>query len=323
MSLAISSINEHQPGDLISFVKNPPDETKQSLLEIIKSDKTKKIINYAFNGSSTTFSLLTFLNGNFHFFDSIQERLEKFSEILAKVAFSKVSLIGAIDLWEKKNPFPFFGYALSVPLAFISSGYNLWLTSGIASGFCNFIVITDQREVVDEKGEPILDKDGNIQIINGDFGDRGWKNAFSTTFNECLKMTRELIEKPERIKKISHAALVSSVFQILGPVIGLSGFEKIGSFIRNAATIAVEGSMLLHKDIKNKSSKNNHDGINLKSPVAQSGLLWVGAAVIDFLKRFDFISEQIKNLTHLTLGLDRAASILFTKSLFDIKRNNT
>ena len=319
MSIAAYSAIEHQSARFNPPIKITPPDNKQSFIETIKSDNTKQTVNYVFNGSSAALSLLTFLNGNFHFINSIQEKLEKFSEILAKIAFGTVSLMGAIDTGQKKNPFAFLGYLLSVPLATISSGYNLWLTSGIANGLCNFIVITDQREVLDKNGEPILDKKGNIQYINGDFKTRGWKKAITTTFSECLKMIKEVIHKPQKIKKISNAIFFSSLFEIAGPIIGLLGLEKIGSFIRNTATVAVESAMLLHKD---KSPDKNQEVINLKSPVAQSGLLWVGTSLVDFLKRFDFISDKLSSLTHLSLGFDRAASILFTKGLLNVKKED-
>ena len=320
MSLAAVSVNKHKSGGFIPFVKNLSCEKKPSLLEFIKRDKTKEVINYAFNGSSIAASLFTFLNGNFHFLDSIQEKLEKFSEILARITFAQISAIVAIDLWEKKNPLSLLGYILSIPIAILSNGYNLWLASGITNGLCNFIVITDQREHVDKDGEPILDEAKNIQYVNGDFSKRGWKKAISTTFSESFKMLKEVIKKPEKIKKISHSVLIFSIIEIFSPMISFAGFEKVGSFLRNASNIAIETALLLHKDSNEKSPNNSN--INLKSPVAQSGLLWIGTSIVDFIKRYDFISERVNNLTHLSLGFDRAASILFTKGIFNVKKTN-
>ncbi len=301
-------------------------KNKISIFEFLKNDKIKEKINYIANGSSSVSNLLTFLNGNFHFLDSAQEKLETASEFLTKFAYAKISALGAMDLWGKKNLFPFLGYALSVPIGLFSSGYNLWVSNGITSGLINFLIIMDQREIVDSKGEPILDKNKNLKVVNGDFGNRGWTNSFTTTLNESTKIIKELLDKPSRIKKISHAAFVASIFQISTPIFGFLGLERIESFVRNASTAAVEGSMMLHKNIKNNSdsssSLDNKRIINLKSPVAQSGLLWVGTSIVDFLKRFDYFSEKINNLTQLSFFFDRAASIRFTHGLFEIKKDH-
>ncbi len=290
---------------------------KDSLNEILTSDKTKKIINYAFNGSSSVVSLFTFLNGNFNFLSSIQEKLEPFSELLSKTAFSIAHVIGAVDLWQKKNVFPFLGYAVAVPTVLLSSGYNLWLAVGAAEGLINFAVITDQREVVDNNGDPILDKNKNIQLINGDFSTRGWKNSFLTTIKETYKMLKELCNNPAKIKNISHAVLVPSLFLLMGPILGFLGLKRTEAFVRNISTVTLESSMLLHKDTNSKSLKK---GIDLKSPIAQSGILWMATAIVDLLKRFNFISDKFNNLTHLSLALDRTASIRFTQGILNIKQ---
>ncbi|KAF0193499.1 MAG: hypothetical protein FD167_5957, partial [bacterium] len=119
------------------------------------------------------------------------------------------STAGAIDLWGKKNPFPFIGFASGIPLTLLSTSYNLYLAYGIPYGLGNFSIITDQREVVDKNGEPIPDKGGNIQLVNGDFSKRGWGEGLKTTLRESGKIIKELIQKPERIKKISHALFTS------------------------------------------------------------------------------------------------------------------
>ena len=292
-----------------------------SLNKILTSDKTKKNINYVFNGSSSLISLFTFLNGNFNFLDSIQEKLEPFSEWFSKIAFSIAHVIGAIDLWQKKNLFPFLGYAAAVPTALLSSGYNLWLAVGAAEGLINFAVITDKREVVDNNGNPILDKNKNIQLVNGDFSSRGWGNSFLTTIKETYKMLKELCNDPRKIKKISHAVLVPSLLLFIAPIIGFLGLKKSEAFIRNASTVALESSMMLHKDTGSNPSNNPKNIIDLKSPVAQSGILWVSTAIIDLLKRFDYISDKINNLTHLSLAFDRTASTRFTQGILNIKKN--
>lgn len=293
---------------------------KHSVIDLIKNKRTKEIINYVSNGTSSAFSLFAFLNGNFNFISNIQEKLEPLSEWLSKVAFSIVSLSGSVDFWQKKNILPFIGYLIATPTAALSSGYNFWLSLGLSSGLSNFIVITDQREIVDDTGEPIPDKDVNTQTINGDFGKRGWYFGFSTTLKESTRMIKELFQKPSRIKKISHSILIGSLVEMLGPIIGLLGFKTVGSAIRNTATVACEASMMLHKELDETNKKQPKSNlIDFKSPIAQSGSLWIATSVVDLLKRFDYFSSKVNNLTQLSLLLDRLASIRFNQGVLNIK----
>lgn len=292
-----------------------------SLNEIFTSYRTKKNINYAVNGSASLCSLFTFLNGNFNFLDSLQEKLEPLSEALVKIAFSTVHVIGAIDLWQKKNIFPFVGYLMAPVIALISSGYDLWVATGLCGGLINFAIITDRREVVDDKGNPVPDKDGNIQVINGDFKDRGWQKSFETTIKESFKMIKEIYTNPSRIKNFAHAVFLSSSSLIVGSLLGMVGLKKTEVIIRNIASVTGETALLFHTNTKSSAANNPKNTIDLKSPVAQSGFLWIGTAVVDMLKRFDYISENINNLTHLSLAFDRMASIRFTQGILNINQN--
>ena len=322
MSAAIQGDLSQSGNNNFLFTKNNiKDKKEYSLSEILTSDKTKRIINTSANGTASLFSLLTFLNGNFNLLDSIQEKLEPFSEALSKIAFSTVHTIGALALWQKKNIFPFLGYAMAPVIALFSSGYNLWVSTGLSGGLINFAVITDQREVVDENGNPILGKNGEVQIINGDFKERGWRNSLETTLKESFKMIKELFNDPYKITKFAHATFVSSSSLIIGSLLGLLGLKKTEAIIRNTASIASETAFLFHKDLNNKSAKDLQKTIDLKSPIVQSGILWIGTATLDLLKRFDFISEKISNLTHFSLAFDRAASIRFTQGILNIKHN--
>ncbi len=321
MSIALDNISKRFSNTNYSIKQTNNELNENTLSKVLKSDKTKKIVNYTFNASSSLVSLFTFVNGNFNFLDSIQEKLEPFSEYLSKIAFSVAHVVGAIDLWQKKNLLPFLGYAAAVPTALLSSGYNLWLSVGAAEGLINFAVITDKREVVDDNGEAILDKNKNIQLINGDFSNRGWKNSFSTTIKETSKMLKELCNNPTKIKKISHAALVPTLFLLIGPIIGLLGLKKTEAFIRNSAAVALESSMMLHKENANEPTADLKKKIDLKSPIAQAGMLWMSTAIVDLVKRFDFISDKINNLTHLSLALDRTASTRWTQGILNIKHN--
>ena len=292
--------------------------------DFVNNYNTKKVLNLGLNGGSSLLSLFSFINSNFHIFDFAKEKLERASEILSKIAIGKTGFLSAADLWQKKNLIPCIGFALEVPIAIFSSGYNLWVSRGISNALAEFALIIDQREVVDRKGEPILDKKGNIQLINGDFEDRGWWNGFTITCKEIPRLMLELIKKPSRIKKLSHSLTLVQLVQMTAPIFGLLGAKMVEASIRNVCAIGTDVSLLLDKNIKS-SSKNQvtpQKGINLKSPFVRSGLTWIGTAIIDELKRFDFISDKLNNLTSLSLAFDRGAAANYTHGLLNIKKES-
>lgn len=301
------------------FVKAPIADAKKTrnLSEILCDGKTKSILNCAVNGSASAFAFFTFLNGNFRFFESLQEYIEPVSEKLERLGNALSGVIGGIDLWQKRNFFPFAGYISMVPISLLFDSYNNWLMRGFSIGLNSFVFIIDRREVVDEKGEPVKDKKGEVKHLSGDFSDKGWLGGIKTTCNESYKMLWELCEKPARIKRFSHAILITSLVQTVSPFIAYFGERKIGSIIRNVAGIAGYIGLLLDR---RKSSTKFLGGINFKSPVVQCSLLRIGTSVFDLMKRFDFFSSRITNLTDISLALDRLAGLRFTKGIFDIKK---
>ncbi|MBI3308647.1 MAG: hypothetical protein HYZ79_04675 [Candidatus Melainabacteria bacterium] len=294
-------------------------KNRKSIKEIIFADKTKKILNYACNGSASAFGFFTFISANFHLLDPIQEHLDFISEKLERLGNGLSGIIGAIDLWQKKNFLPFIGYTSMVPISALISGYDNWLARGISIGLNSFIFIIDRREVVDKKGNPILDKSGKKKYLSGDFSDTGWIESIKTSCDESVKMIKELFDKPQRITTFSHAALLSSLFQMTGPIISASGLKSAGASIRNVAGITGYLALLLDK----RKEGGPFGGINLKSPVVQCSLLRIGTAIFDMLKHFDFFSSRISNLTDISLALDRLAGLRFTKGIFDIKKVST
>lgn len=293
-----------------------PEQKKPSVKDLIFDDRTKAILNYACNGSASLFAFFTFLSANLHLFDSFQEHLDFLSEKLERLGNGLSGVIGAIDLWQKKNLLPFLGYVSMVPISAFISGYYNWLARGVSIGLNSFIFIVDRREVVDKDGEPVAGQNGKIKFLSGDFSEEGWIDSLKTSAVESIKMLKELYNKPQRIRKFSHAALVASMFQIAGPLIFVSGLKSVGSTIRNIAGIA--GYMALLLDRRKKD--NPFFGINFKSPVVQCSLLRIGTAFFDLLKQFDYFSTRISNLTDISLALDRLAGLRFTKGIFDIKR---
>lgn len=308
-----------QPEELEEILSRT-DKQRRSIAGVIHdaivNDKIKKYLNYAFNGSAAVVCLAAFVNGNLEIYEPIQENLELVSMFLAKSAFCAAHVIGAVDLWQKKNLIPFLGYASAVPISLLTSGYQLLLFTGISAGFINFIVVIDQRELTDKDNNPILDENGQVQTVGGDFSDKGWWYGIKTSCRESGKMLCELVTHPSKIKKVSNAVLASSLFQIAGSVIGFFGSVTTGAFLRNAGTVCAETSMLLHKDTKNSNSSKP---VDFSSPIAQAGLLWNSSAITDQLKRSDVVSSVVSGLTELSLFFDRIASMRFTQGVLRIK----
>lgn len=292
----------------------PSDQTQNRVFNYITAHEKK--INYIANGGASLVNLITFLNGNFHFADSLQEFLETLSQIYTRCATGTQGFILSAKAHVMKNVVPFAGFALEIPIAVLAGRSDLYLLRGISQGLGQFLAIIDRREIVDSKGEPKLDSEGNIQQIKGDFKERGWRESLTTLFKEIPKLIHELFKKPERIKKLSHGLLVASTFQIVGAIIGLCGFKKVGSGIRNAAGTGVNLSLM------RDSKTNNTEGFNIASPLVQAGVTWMGADITDFLKRFDFFSDKLNNLTNLALFFDRGASMRLTSGYQDMERNN-
>lgn len=291
-------------------------EKAKSIKEIACSPKTKAIVNYAANGTAAAFAFLTFLSANLNLFDSSQEKLDWASEKLERFGNAVSGLIGAIDLGQKKNLLPCLGYASMVPISTFIDGFNNWLARGVSIALNFYAFIIDRREVVDKDGEPIKDKGGNIQYLDADFSDEGWMEGLKVSLKESGKLLKELYNKPTRIKKFSHAALLTSIGQMLGPIIHIVGLKKVGSFVRNIAGIGGYAALLLDRRAKGKTFL----GMNLKSPVVQCSLLRIGTSIFDQMKQFDYFSSRIKNLTDISLALDRLAGLRFTKGIFDINK---
>ncbi len=290
-----------------------------NLKEFLSTPKTKDKLNYLVNGGASLASTLTFLNGNLKLSEPLQKLLEPLSEYWLRAGTMVSGLLGAVDTWQKKNALSFIGYSLMMPIGFLLTGYDQWLARGVSSGLTNFVLITDRREVTDSNGEPVKDKDGNIQYLSGDFSDKGFAENIKSVFVESFKMIKEVINKPSRIFKFSHGTFITSTFQIIGPLIGLAGFKQIGAMVRNISGIGSFLSMTLDK--KNQPKDSPKFSLNLKSPIVQCNLLRIGTSILDVLKRFDYFSNNINNLTEMSLALDRTASILFSSGVFKIKKS--
>ena len=311
----------------------PPLSFSKKASNFIHNKQNQHTINYIVNGGASILNLFAFLNGNLKFMEGIQEKLEIFTDIYTKTACGIQGLIVAVKTFHTKNIIPLIGNALEIPTAIFSKGFDLWLFRGISQGLKQFYRIIDQREVVDKDGEPIKDKNGNTQVIGGNFSQRGCFKSFTTTIKETPKILSELIKKPANIKNLSHSLTLASVFQIGGALLALLGFKNIGATIRDTAGAGVDFALMTDKNKKNNSpstyqSTTNIEktpekkGINFSSPFVQAGLTWILASVADWVKRLSFIENLLPNLTNLSLFSDRGASMWFTKGNLEIEQEN-
>lgn len=301
--------------------------------ECIGSKDGKKAINYATNGGATLLNFFTFLNANFNLIDGIQEILEPAVGVYSRIATGVQGLLLAADNWAVENLIPTIGFALEVPIAIFSDPYDLWLYRGLSQGAGQLLTVLDRRAVVDEKGEPKV-KDGTITLYGSNFRQRGsFPGSFTTFCKEVPKLIKELIEKPSRIKNISHSLLIISISQITGALVAMAGFKNIGAPIRNIAGVAVDWSFIT--DIKPKEIKpringmkivsvenHNKKGVDFSSLVVWAGMTWITASVMDQLKRIPGVEDKIAGLTNLVMASDRGASTFLTNANLDTTKEN-
>ena len=313
---------------------NENENTKLTFKELVslKTRRSKNIINWTSNGASALCSTVAFLCGNFFKPSSaIQEKLDFVSEISQRVGIFLSGLPGTAAGFQMKNFFGALGYFSYLPVALFTKGYELWLARGVSSSLINSVLITNQREKnVDDKGNPIPDSKGNIKHLSGNFKKKGWWEGFKITVRESTKMIRELFKNPSNIKKFTHSTLITSIVQLLSPVIGFVGApKKLEAFIRNAAGIGSQVALALDGSNKKNSTQAKDNNakksileilktIDFKSPTVWSSLCRIATSVIDFIKRFDFISSRVTNLTDVSLMLDRIASMFYSQGIFNV-----
>ena len=296
-------------------------ETVDKQTEPIISDKAKIAINLTCNGIAAASNALTFLNGNFHFTDSIQDKMEPLSAFLSKCATVSQGLINATIAFEKKNVVALLGGLIELPIALFISGFNLYLARGISAGMNQMDSIISRTKKRDSQNHIIHDEQGNERYYDS-FSKEGWLEGFKILMKHFPKLTREISSNPlERSGLFSRSFFLCSIFMIIGPIVSFLVNEKLGAIIRH--TFGGLAGVALATDLKksaNTSTSDQNRDIARNAPTpkskgisnyAMSGILWVLAAIPDVLKRFDFISEKMNNGTELALCLDRLAGLFF------------
>jgi len=311
----------------------PLQKAQRTFQEIISDKETKSVLNYLINGSAIAASFLTFANANLRGSDKLQESLNVLSEVLVRVGTVFSGLIGASDTYSKRNPIAFLGYAAMIGVGTFVRGIKQWLGRGISTALINAVYLIDRREVVDKNGNAEKDANGKIRYLSADFntgkneGWQDWVTGFKVTARESGKMLKELVQNPKRIIKFSHATLVTSIIQFIGPLIVPFGFIKTGSAIRNFGGITNYFAMLPDKKVNgNKKCPTNGNGeakgINLRSEIVQCSIARIFTSVIDFAKLFQPFENRFSNLTDLSLSLDRFAAIRYYTGMANMSNGN-
>lgn len=277
------------------------------------NDRFKTNVNLTFNGIASAANLLTTLNGNFFAGNSLQEGLETASSFCSKTATAVQGLLNGVLACEKKNLIALIGGFCELPIAFFTSGYNLFLARGLSAGLNHFDSIISRTQKTKD-GKPVLDSKGNPQYYDN-FKKEGWIEGVKTTFRHIPKLTKELYEKPlEREGLFSRSFYLCSSFMILGSLTAFAGLTKLGASIRHTfgglAGVALATDMKKNTNLKQQALNPNERPKGL-SNYAMSGILWVLAAIPDLFKHYDFFSSRINNATELALCLDRAAGVFF------------
>lgn len=293
-----TSATNNNPQDNIGKALSPLKAAHGFLME----NKTE--INTCANVFGAVTNLFAFFEGNFRLFNFDIEKLETISNFAAKCATSIRGFVGGLDCLNKNNLLPMLGFFGELPVAFFASGFNLWLIRGIPQGINQFQGIIKRRGITTEingKKVTLSQKDGD------DFKKYGIGpfEGLKISFIEFGKIIKELFKTPLKgDQRMPHAVFICSMFQILGPILYLSGLKTFGAWMRDTFGAAVDLGYILDKK---KSDEPSY---------MPAGSAWVGSAVVDFLKRLDYFSSRVNNSTQLSLFFDGIAGAFYGPANF-------
>lgn len=313
IDLETKKINTPQKRDIPN--SRPATNQKKENSSIL-SDDVKKKINLGFNGAASAVNLLSFFTGNFFNNDSIQEKLDVGANFFNRLATTAQGVVNCTLAYEKKNLIAALGGILELPIAVLADGFNLFLWRGIAAGSNQFDgVVSSMPKIKD--GKPILDKNGE-KIFYENFVNEGWLEGLKITFKSVGKLTKELFSNP--LKKdglFPRMSFLCSSGMILGPLIYWGGLQSFGAGVRDlfggAEALALMTHTNSHENAESKDSTKTKEKI-LKPKFSNfflSGAVWTLGAATDYLKRLDFVSDKFKNMTELSLFLDRVGAIFY------------
>lgn len=268
-------------------------------------ENPKNAVNFSTNFSAALANGVSFVLANLFESEGLNYVAEKLSFGLTKLSTVSSGIIGTKNGLNEGNTLNLIGSALELPVSLVP-GHDLWLYRGFPLFGQNCRPIFNSLGVRTENGErnnskafsSLFSKDSGISSF--------WKNI-KLMFSEIPHILSELGKEPAKFLKSSpHVVMMSTIGQAIGSTIAALGFKKLGAGVRNISGIGVDVGLALHKeydiDGKPKNKTTNY---------FVSGITWGGAAVIDFFKRFDFISDKIKGLSYLEYFLDRFANAYF------------
>ncbi len=281
--------------------------------------ENKGAINIASNALGLSTNLLAFVEGNLGLFGFDVERFEKVSTFFAKFATAAQGVLGTADTWSKKNLIPLLGFALEVPIAIFSEGHNLWLGRGLSQGIGQFQGVFDRILVKDENNKPIVKNEfGDYKTLSDQFIEKGFMDSITTGLKEAGNLFKNLITKPKECIDFAHMTFLCTFMQVGGALLAFAGMDKLGAGIRDFGGGAVDVAFML-----DKKDKYRDQTIAAKNPIkpkdvsyVPAGSVWIGSAIVDFLKRFEFFDSRFKNLTQLSFFFDRAAAIFYSMANF-------
>ncbi len=248
-------------------------------------------------------SALGALASQFHVFDSVQEQADKVFTTITKCGTALQGLIKSKQAFENKNIFAAVGGFLELPIALFADGYNLWLSRGLSQGSNQIDAVMNRVKRRDDKGN-IITVDGKEQYYD-DFKQEGFWKGLQITLKENIRLLKDCFTNPFKKEELTPRLIsLFSSFMMGGSLLSFAGLHKIGAGIRDFGGATVDIAFMTDKS-KTGEKKATH--------LYTAGCKWVGAAVVDLLKRFETYSGLIANPTLLSLFFDRWAAVDFIK----------
>lgn len=324
-------------GEKSSLTRNPSSNRKRKPtgFESINNNKpilnstsswiqrNKRDINWYTNYTAAATCGLSFILSNTSLSDGFKNLSQKTGFFFTKVATIANGMVNADSAQKSTNPLSLIGSILEIPTA-IAPGHDLWLYRGFPLFGENCQPIFSSLGIRKKDGtRDVLKpfdstfKKPNKDSLFGDIVSAYFENAKKMIF-EIPKIFKELFSNSGKALKSSpHILMLSTTTQFFGSCLALLGFKKTGAAFRNAGGIGVDAGLALHKEYD-----ANGKPIEKKSNYFLSGITWGMAAVIDFFKRFDFLSERLSGLSELEYVIDRFASAFFADGGDDSTKKN-
>lgn len=284
---------------------------KKSADFIYHPDNHKITINNIGNLIGAIPNLFGALNSITGLFNISDETSEKWFGNFSKISTVTRGITGAVDCFNKRNLIPLVGSLIELPVAFLSSGYNLWLARGIPQSIRQIQAVIKRREMTvelaDGKKVTLGKKDGDDFSKYG----LGFIDGFKASIKELGNIFKEIGKNPFDFTSegsFSKNMLGCSTLQFIGPIISLVS-EKAGAFIRDTGGMLVDFAYMTDKDDPEKK-------------YFKGGVAWIGSAICDYAKRFVEVDSFKGFFNHMSMFLDPIAAIFESQGNFS-KGNET